>query len=62
MFWPGPGNPAFYREDLDLVARDAHEGNFIRSGGRLVPIDLIVGKPNDKFRTDIAEQLGIPDG
>jgi hypothetical protein len=62
MFWLGPENPAFYREDLDVVARDAHEGNFIRSNGRLVPIDVIVGKPTESHLQSIADQLGIVRG
>lgn len=60
MFWLGPESPAFYREDLDLVARDAHEGNFIRSERQLVPIDVIVSKPNEDHRKALAEQLGLP--
>ena len=50
MFWLGPENPAFYRQDLDLVARDARDGNFIRSKGLLVPIDVTVGKPTESHR------------
>lgn len=59
MYWPGAENPAFYREDLDLIARDAHEGNFIRYEGRLVPIDVIIERPSSEQRADIAAQLGI---
>jgi len=59
MFWLGPENPAFYREDLDLVARDAHAGNFIRYKGRLAPIDIILEKPNPDQRETIGVQLGI---
>jgi hypothetical protein len=34
---------AYYNRDVDVVAIDAHAGNFMRFEGRLVPIDVKVG-------------------
>jgi hypothetical protein len=38
------GKVEYYNRDVKLVASDAHAGNFIRSKGKLVPIDIIVDR------------------
>lgn len=45
------GEVEYYNRDLDLVASDAHGGNFIRFGGKLVPIDVRLIRPTDEMRS-----------
>lgn len=56
-----PDFVAYYNQDIDVVALDAHAGNFMRFEGRLVPIDVKVGRSDSEsqpyleafFRNDI---------
>jgi len=43
--------PAYYHRNLDVAVLDAHPLNVLRDeNGRLVPIDVVVGKPSDATR------------
>lgn len=46
------GAPAYYHRTLDVAVLDAHPLNVLRDeNGRLVPIDVVVGKPSNATRT-----------
>jgi hypothetical protein len=59
QFVTSTGRVAYYDPDIRLVACDAHVGNFVRSKGQIVPIDVIISYPTDEMRKCIAAQLGI---
>jgi hypothetical protein len=52
-----PGVPIFYNSDVGLIVADAHVGNVLRSQGRLVPIDVVIGKPGPDLFKRILETL-----
>jgi hypothetical protein len=47
------GRIVYYNADTNLIATDAHAGNFMRSEGRLVPIDVNVQEVSPEMRDRI---------
>jgi predicted trehalose synthase len=41
-----------------IVVADLHVGNVLRSKGRLVPIDVVIGKPGQLLKERIREAFG----
>ena len=53
-----PGVPIYFQSDIGIIVADAHDRNILRNeSGRLVPIDLVIGKPGPELLRLILEQL-----
>jgi hypothetical protein len=49
----------YYHRRYKIVIADLHVGNVLRSGGKLVPIDVVIGKPGLPIQIQICKDLGI---
>jgi hypothetical protein len=54
-----PGVPMYFHRYFKVVMADVHIGNILRHGGKLVPIDLVICKPDSQLRARIRELLGV---
>ncbi len=54
-FLPTSLPESFYSPVRDQAAMDCHDGNFVKVGGWVLPIDIIIFTPDAGWRT----QLGI---
>lgn len=52
-----PGVPIYFNRDTELIVADAHPGNVLRYQGRLIPIDVVIGKPGPEVLKRILEIL-----
>jgi hypothetical protein len=58
-FEVNPGVPMHFYRRYGIVIADLHVGNVLRSEGRLVPIDVVMGKPGPELRAKIRHLLGV---
>ena len=62
-FMFAPDVPLYFRPEMGLLVADAHDRNVLRSeSGRLVPIDVVIGKPGPDLLRRILAQLRTTEG
>jgi hypothetical protein len=47
----------YFHRRFGIVVADPHVGNVLRSKGKLVPIDLVIGKPGPALLARIEDSL-----
>ena len=58
-FEVNPGVSMHFHRRYEIVVADLHVGNVLRSEGKLVPIDVVIGKPGPALREKIRRLLGM---
>jgi len=58
-FEVNPGVAMHFHRRYGIVIADLHVGNVLRSEGKLVPIDVVIGKPGPELRAKIRHLLGV---
>jgi len=49
----------YFHPRYEIVVADLHVGNVLRSEGKLVPIDVVIGKPGPELRAKIRHLLAV---
>jgi Serine/Threonine/Tyrosine Kinase found in polyvalent proteins len=58
-FEVNPGVSMHFHRRYGIVVADLHVGNVLRSKGKLVPIDVVIGKPGPELRAKIWKLIGV---